>query len=99
MVPPAGSLRAAAHLLRAARLYWLTLFPQVCRERRRWAWRARQIPAETLRELALTTIEQERGNVEGACAFTILAATSHRIDVLRTLVTFQIIYDYVDTLV
>jgi tetraprenyl-beta-curcumene synthase len=97
--PPAGSCPASAvELSRAAPLYWLGVFPLVRRERRRCTRRAKQIPDPALRQLALSTIEQERGNVEGASAYATLAAHKHRSDVVRALSVFQIIYDYVDTL-
>lgn len=98
--PPAGScLAPALEFSCLAPLYWTRVFPLVFRERRRWQERAGQIPDQVLRRLALSTIEQEHGNVEGASAFATLATARHRRDVVRALSGFQIIYDYVDTLV
>jgi tetraprenyl-beta-curcumene synthase len=96
----AGSRAARPHdLTRAAALYWLGVFPRVRSEQRSWAARASHIPDRQLRELALSTIFEERGNVEGASAFAVLAARARRTEVVRILSAFQIIYDYVDTLV
>lgn len=54
------------------------MFPQVGRELRHWRDRALQIPDPALRRLALVTQRSERGNLEGAAAFAILAPRAHR---------------------
>jgi tetraprenyl-beta-curcumene synthase len=82
----------------AASRYWLTIFPCVCHEIRHWQRRAREIPDPDLRRLALTTQRTEQGNLEGAAAFAVLAPPTHCPAVVRALVAFQAIYDYVDTL-
>jgi tetraprenyl-beta-curcumene synthase len=51
-----------------------------------------------LRRLALLTQKAERGNLEGAAAFAVLAPRAHRERVVRAVVAFQAIYDYIDTL-
>ena len=51
-----------------------------------------------LRNLALSTQEGERGNLEGAAAFAVLVPRSHRANVVRAAVSFQAVYDYIDTL-
>jgi tetraprenyl-beta-curcumene synthase len=101
MVPPAAgsALASAATLTRAASQYWLGVFPLVRRERRRWTRRAEQIPNPALRQLAVGALQQESGNVEGASAFATLVPHGHRSQAIRALSTFQVIYDYVDTLV
>ena len=82
----------------AAARYWLNIHPHVRRELRHWREQARAIPDPALRELALTTQRQERGNLEGAAAYAVLAPRSQRVRVVRALVAFQAIYDYADTL-
>jgi tetraprenyl-beta-curcumene synthase len=82
----------------AAARYWLSVYPRVRREARHWRGRAQRIPDPTLRRLALATQLQERGNLEGAAAFAVLAPRSQRARVVRALVAFQAIYDYADTL-
>lgn len=74
------------------------MFPLLGRELRHWHERAREIPDPMLRRLALLTLESERGNLEGAAAFAVLAPRAHRARVLRAVVAFQATYDYIDTL-
>jgi tetraprenyl-beta-curcumene synthase len=82
----------------AAARYWLNIHPHVRRELRHWRDRAQAIPDPALRRLALTTQLQERGNLEGAAAYAVLAPRSQCVCVVRALVAFQAIYDYADTL-
>jgi len=82
----------------AAARYWLSVYPHVLREARHWRRRAERIPDPTLCRLALSTQRQERGNLEGAAAFAVLAPRPQRARVVRAVVAFQAIYDYVDTL-
>jgi tetraprenyl-beta-curcumene synthase len=82
----------------AAARYWLSVYPHVLREARHWRGRAEAIPDAALRRLALSTQRQERGNLEGAAAFAVLAPRPQRARVVRAVVAFQAIYDYVDTL-
>jgi tetraprenyl-beta-curcumene synthase len=82
----------------AAARYWLNIHPHVRRELRHWRDRAQAIPDPALRELALATQRQERGNLEGAAAYAVLAPRAQRVRVVRALVAFQAIYDYADTL-
>jgi tetraprenyl-beta-curcumene synthase len=95
-----GSERAALALTftAAAARYWLSVYPHVLREARHWRGRAEAIPDAALRRLALSTQRQERGNLEGAAAFAVLAPRPQRARVVRAVVAFQAIYDYVDTL-
>jgi tetraprenyl-beta-curcumene synthase len=78
--------------------YWLSVYPRFRREARDWRERAGQIPDPALRGLALETLREERGNLEGAAAFAVLAPHAERARVVRALVAFQAIYDYADTL-
>jgi tetraprenyl-beta-curcumene synthase len=90
-----SSARVFGH---TASRYWLTIFPCVRHEIRRWRRRALEIPDPDLRRLALTTQRVEQGNLEGAAAFAVLVPPPHRSTVVRALVAFQVIYDYVDAL-
>jgi tetraprenyl-beta-curcumene synthase len=74
------------------------VFPLLGREIRHWREQAHAIPDPGLRRLALITQESERGNLEGAAAFAVLAPRAHRARVVRAVVAFQAAYDYVDTL-
>jgi tetraprenyl-beta-curcumene synthase len=99
MVAPARSQVALASVFAgAASRYWLGVFPLVGRELRHWHEQARQIHDPLLRRLALITQQAERGNLEGAAAFAVLAPRAHRERVVRAIVAFQATYDYVDTL-
>jgi tetraprenyl-beta-curcumene synthase len=82
----------------AARCYWLSVFPHVCREIRWWTRRASRIPDPLLRRLALETLTHKRPNLDGAAAFAAFIAQPQRVMVIRCLVAFQIAYDYADTL-
>jgi tetraprenyl-beta-curcumene synthase len=100
MAATGPSRLAVAHAFAgSAARYWLAVFPQVVRELRHWRRRALQIPDPVLRRLALATQRAERGNIEGAAAFAVLAPRAHRAGVVRAAVAFQTTYDYVDTLV
>jgi len=95
---PQSQLALASAFAGNASRYWLGIFPLVSRELRHWHERARQIPDPALRRLALVTQNIERGNLEGAAAFAVLAPRVHRERVVRAVVAFQVAYDYVDTL-
>ncbi len=91
-------LELAQTFAAAAGRYWLGVFPQVGRELSHWQRHAQQIPDPALRRLALLTQRTERGNLEGAAAFAVLAPRSVRTNVVRAAVAFQATYDYIDTL-
>jgi len=82
----------------AALHYWLTVFPLVLRETRRWAERAAAIPDPVLRQVALDTLRAEHGNYEGAGAFATFAPLRRRAVVVRAVVAYQLAYDYADSL-
>lgn len=82
----------------AAGRYWLSVFPQLRREVGHWRARANQIHDPLLRRLALLTQRGEWGNYEGAAAYAVLVPRAYRARVVRAVVAFQAIYDYVDTL-
>jgi tetraprenyl-beta-curcumene synthase len=96
--PGLSRLELAQAFTGAAGRYWLGVFPQVARELRHWQQRAHAIPDPALRRLALLTQRAERGNLEGAAAFAVLAPRAVRTSVVRAAVAFQATYDYVDTL-
>lgn len=100
MGPSAGRrLALAAAFVRAAHVYWLVVFPQARTQLSEWRRRATAIPDPVLRQLALSTLANEMGNLEGAAAFATFAPPRARRAVIRAAVAFQTIYDYVDTLV
>lgn len=91
-------LQLSLIFLRTALVYWLQVFPRVGREVQGWERRARAIPDENLRTVALRVQQTKRGNLEGAAAFAAFAPRSRRAAVIRAQVALQGIYDYVDTL-
>ena len=78
--------------------YWLSVFPDACREVRAWRTRASEIPDPVLRALALEAHCEKRGNLEGAAAFAAFAQPPNRRAAVRTLVAYQTMFDYLDTL-
>jgi len=91
-------LRLAVAVMDAGLRYWLTVYPLVRRNRRRWRRRAAAIPDPVLRRIALDTHRAEGGNLEGAAAFAAFAPLRRRASVVRASVAFQAAYDYVDSL-
>ncbi len=78
--------------------YWTTIFPQVRRELSDCRREASRIVDPERRRLALGTLEEEGSLAEGAAIFATLAPRRHRRDLVRLLVTWQVAYDYLDTL-
>lgn len=87
----------AAEFACLAAEYWFGVFPDVCRQLALWRRRASAIPDPDLRRHALATHDQKRGHSEGAAAFAVLAPGARRPEVVRALVAFQAMYDYLDT--
>jgi tetraprenyl-beta-curcumene synthase len=67
----------------------------VGRELRMWRRRAAAIPDPWLRADALSAIDHKRGHTDGAALFWTLP-TARELGLLRLLVTFEVIYDYLD---
>lgn len=78
--------------------YLSAVFPLARRELWRWERRAATIPDPALRACALETLQAEHMNAEGAALFAVLTPPRWRIQVARTLVAYQTMYDYLDTL-
>lgn len=76
--------------------YWLTIHRLVLREVALWKRRAATIPDGELRALAIGKLTAERLNPEGAALFAVLAPSSNRATLVRLLVAYQILYDYLD---
>jgi tetraprenyl-beta-curcumene synthase len=68
----------------------------VSEEIRAWRARAESIPDARLREDALSSIDRKRGHADGAALFWILPRRRDR-NLLRLLVAYQTIWDYLDT--
>jgi tetraprenyl-beta-curcumene synthase len=77
--------------------FWARVLPLVRIELRAWERAAARIPDAQLREQALATLGSERLSAAGAALFA--ATLPHHDPVLvRTLVAYQVICDYLDTL-
>jgi tetraprenyl-beta-curcumene synthase len=78
--------------------YWLLVYPRVRRELRRWRRHAAAIPDPCLRRHAGETLGDEAGLSEGAAIFAAFGPWRGRRRLIRLLVAFQVLYDYLDTL-
>jgi tetraprenyl-beta-curcumene synthase len=91
-------LRILVDFLKLGADYWLTVYPKVVRELRHWRTRASTIPDCVLRGQALCSLEDKRRHAEGAAAFAVISPRAARRRVVRFLVAFQVMYDYLDTI-
>jgi tetraprenyl-beta-curcumene synthase len=98
MASPTGRIVSAEVFARAARRYWLSVFPHLHRELQHWQARAREIDDPVLRQLALDAQRAKRRSLEGAVAFAAFVPRSSRRPVITALVAYQVIFDYLDTL-
>jgi tetraprenyl-beta-curcumene synthase len=92
------AVRDAGVLLSTLGRYWVTIFPTARREIHYWRVRAETIPDPTLRSFARRTLAHEGMNAEGAALFATLAPRALRASVVRLVVCFQVMYDYLDVL-
>jgi tetraprenyl-beta-curcumene synthase len=90
--PPASARLFAV----AARRYWVQVFPAARAAQRRLLARAEAIPDPVLREDALISHCEKRSNSEGLAALAVLAPPAHRAAVARSLVSYQLMLDYLD---
>jgi len=74
------------------------VLPAVRRELDRWRDRAGAIPDPALRGQALASIDHKRFHCEGGSVFALLAPPDRRRAVMRWIVAFQTISDYLDNL-
>lgn len=68
----------------------------VARELRRWRARARLIPDRSIRRDALNALARKRGNTDGAALFWIIPRSRNPL-LLKLLVTYQIMWDFLDS--
>jgi tetraprenyl-beta-curcumene synthase len=71
--------------------------PEVAREVEHWRQRAASIPDAATRRHALTALSSKRFNAEGAALFAVLAPRRDA-TLLRLLVAFQVLLDFLDSL-
>lgn len=87
---------AAGRLLLTAAVYWVRLQRAAGRELSFWDRRAQAVCDACLREDAIGKLTQERLNPEAATLFAILSPASKRSGVVAIIVSFQLLYDYLD---
>ena len=80
----------------AARRYWLQVFPAARAAQRRLLAQAESIPDPLLRGDALIAHRDKRSNSEGLAALAVLAPSSQRAPLARSLVAYQLMLDYLD---
>jgi tetraprenyl-beta-curcumene synthase len=80
----------------AACRYWIGVFPTARSTQRRFLARAEAIPDPLLRADALAAHRDKGSNSEGLAALAVLAPREHRARVARSLVSYQLILDYLD---
>lgn len=97
-IRPRRGARDTRALLGTLARYWFGIFPVARVELAHWRRRAAEIPDEALRRYALETLRDEHLNAEGAAVFAVLAPRRQRGLVVRLLVRYQLMYDYLDTL-
>src|SRR5829696_8568879 len=78
--------------------YCAIVLPCARRELRAWRRRALAIPDPALRAHACATLRDEHANAEGAALLASTAPPERRAEVVRLLVAYQVMYDYLDTL-
>ncbi len=88
-----GSVRLFAM---AAGRYWTGVFPVARSTQRRLLARAQAIPDPQLRADALASHHDKGSNSEGLAALAILAPSERRTQVVRSLVAYQLMLDYLD---
>ncbi len=76
--------------------HWLKIAPEARRELRHWKRNARSTPNPVLRVHALQKLTNEALNPEAAAFFAILAPRSNHRELVRLIVAYQVLYDYLD---
>jgi hypothetical protein len=91
--------RMIVALVLANARYWSTVAPLVRAQLDHWATRAVAIPDGNLREVALANLREEGFNAQATATLATLAPREHRRAAVEAIVGFQVLYDYLDSLV
>ena len=91
------TVKQLAALTRATTWQLAWGLPRVAAELRRWRVQALRIPDNDLRADALHALDSKRGHTDGAALFWTLTRR-RRPELLRLLVAYEVIYDYLDNL-
>lgn len=89
--------KQASLFAQAAATYWLRAYRQAQAEAAEWRRRAAQIPDAVLRTAALEALTVKREDLDGAVAYAAFASRATRLQLVRAIVSFQIAFDYLDT--
>ena len=92
----AGRGGSARLFVSAGSRYWLGVFPAARSTQRRLRGRAAAIPDPRLRADALASHRDKRSNSEGLAALALLAPDENRDRIVRSLVAYQLMLDYLD---
>ncbi len=79
--------------------YWSTVAPHVHKRLHHQTLRAEEIPDPTLRQVALENLREEGFNAQATATLATLAPREYRQPVVEAIVSLQIIYDYLDSLI
>ncbi len=90
--------RAGTALVLANARFWPTVAPMVSCQLNRWEQRAQHITNPDLRGLALEKLAHERFNSEVAATLATLAPPHRRRTVVKAIVAYELMYDYLDGL-
>jgi tetraprenyl-beta-curcumene synthase len=88
-----------AAFTRAARQYWLSVFPRAQGELSAWCRCAEQIPDFVLRKAAFDGLLSKNADLEGATAFAAFVSPPLQGKVVRAITAFEIAFDYLDSVV
>lgn len=91
-------MRDAAAVGAVVARYYVSVAPVVRDELRFWRGRAGRIPDPVLRAAALDNLDGEHLHVHAAAVLATVAPRRHRRPLVRLLVAFEVMYDYLDTL-
>ncbi len=97
-VPPRSRARELTALACVMARFWIVVLPLVRAQLRAWKRLAAAIPDPALRAQALATLDSERLSAAGAALFATTAPERRDPELVRALVAYQVICDYLDTL-
>jgi hypothetical protein len=92
----APRLASARLFASAAAAYWFEVFPAARRNQKRLRALAASIPNPQLRADALAAHHDKGSNSEGLAAMAVLAPRAHRARLAESLVSYQLMLDYLD---
>lgn len=95
---PGSRVRELAALASVMARFFLLVYPLVRGQLRAWEATASAIPDPALRTQALSTLQSERLSAAGAALFAATAPRRRDPQLVRALVAYQLICDYLDTL-